>query len=118
VTALLTRDGCPKHMVFGPCGGVDAGGGCEVDDRRCVFVDTDVVLVTGGLATPALNPRAARTAALMATRPVVVADFPGRAMDINSTWACADILAGAAILRCPATLPRPASSSPPLSGSS
>lgn len=29
---------CPKHMVFGPCGGVTAAGGCEVDQRRCPFV--------------------------------------------------------------------------------
>src|SRR5579875_3416699 len=24
------REGCPKHMVMGPCGGVREGGGCEV----------------------------------------------------------------------------------------
>ena len=31
--------GCPKEMVYGPCGGVTVSGGCEVDDRRCPFVD-------------------------------------------------------------------------------
>ena len=29
---------CPKRMVFGPCGGVRAGGRCEVDERPCPFV--------------------------------------------------------------------------------
>lgn len=26
-------------MIFGPCGGVRPSGGCEVDERRCSFVD-------------------------------------------------------------------------------
>jgi methylenetetrahydrofolate reductase (NADPH) len=30
-------DGCPKHMVMGPCGGVREGGGCEVVPGPCVF---------------------------------------------------------------------------------
>src|SRR5580704_2845733 len=29
--------GCPKHMVMGPCGGVQADGGCEVGPHPCVF---------------------------------------------------------------------------------
>src|SRR6202167_3477221 len=29
--------GCPKHMVMGPCGGVRADGGCEVEPHPCVF---------------------------------------------------------------------------------
>ncbi len=28
---------CPKHMVMGPCGGVQADGGCEVVPHPCVF---------------------------------------------------------------------------------
>ncbi|MGA9277016.1 methylenetetrahydrofolate reductase C-terminal domain-containing protein [Ilumatobacter sp.] len=31
-------EACPKSMVFGPCGGVTAIGGCEVDSRPCPFV--------------------------------------------------------------------------------
>ena len=39
-----TREtGCPKRMVYGPCGGVRGAGQCEVDDRRCPFVVRDVV---------------------------------------------------------------------------
>src|SRR4051812_45762237 len=29
---------CPKHMVFGPCGGVRPGGECEVGGIPCPFV--------------------------------------------------------------------------------
>jgi methylenetetrahydrofolate reductase (NADPH) len=32
-----SREGCPKHMVMGPCGGVREGGGCEVVPGPCVF---------------------------------------------------------------------------------
>jgi 5,10-methylenetetrahydrofolate reductase len=32
------RPGCPKRMVFGPCGGVRDDGGCEVADHDCVFL--------------------------------------------------------------------------------
>jgi methylenetetrahydrofolate reductase (NADPH) len=31
------REGCPKHMAMGPCGGVRDGGGCEVIPGPCVF---------------------------------------------------------------------------------
>jgi len=30
--------GCPKNMVYGPCGGVRANGGCEVTGLPCPFV--------------------------------------------------------------------------------
>lgn len=35
----MNDDACPKHMVFGPCGGVRDDHGCEVDGRPCPFVD-------------------------------------------------------------------------------
>ncbi|GGL97454.1 methylenetetrahydrofolate reductase C-terminal domain-containing protein [Nakamurella endophytica] len=31
--------GCPKRMVFGPCGGVRSAGGCEMADQLCVFLE-------------------------------------------------------------------------------
>jgi methylenetetrahydrofolate reductase (NADPH) len=34
---IRPREGCPKHMVMGPCGGVREGGGCEVIPGPCVF---------------------------------------------------------------------------------
>jgi methylenetetrahydrofolate reductase (NADPH) len=36
--AASTRvDGCPKRMVFGPCGGVRFDGSCEMQPAPCVF---------------------------------------------------------------------------------
>ena len=32
------REGCPKRMVFGPCGGVRDDGRCEVAEHACVFL--------------------------------------------------------------------------------
>jgi 5,10-methylenetetrahydrofolate reductase len=34
---MRPQEGCPKHMVMGPCGGVQEGGGCEVISGPCVF---------------------------------------------------------------------------------
>ncbi len=70
--------GCPKAMVYGPCGGVRADGGCEVDDRRCVFVDA----VEGTPPGPATardggpGPAARALLQIMDRRPLVVAGLP------------------------------------------
>lgn len=55
VNALLPVEGvsparaaCPKHMVFGPCGGVSPDGGCEVDGRPCPFIDAAVTTPPAG----------------------------------------------------------------------
>jgi 5,10-methylenetetrahydrofolate reductase len=37
------RLGCPKRMVFGPCGGVRDDGRCELAEHPCVFLDEPVV---------------------------------------------------------------------------
>ena len=54
---------CPKHMVYGPCGGVTAAGGCEVDAALpCPFVDAPTVRWDGTDATaaPPTEPAASR----------------------------------------------------------
>ncbi|QJU54035.1 methylenetetrahydrofolate reductase C-terminal domain-containing protein [Herbiconiux sp. KACC 21604] len=94
------REACPKHMEYGPCGGVDFDGSCEVGAFRCVFLDLPTVRWKGGGEGPDENsPTAPRHGAsamrdLLATRQVVVADFPGRALDRASLEECVDALAG------------------------
>jgi 5,10-methylenetetrahydrofolate reductase len=36
-TTTVAAPGCPKKMVFGPCGGVRPDGGCEMAAMPCVF---------------------------------------------------------------------------------
>jgi 5,10-methylenetetrahydrofolate reductase len=72
---------CPKRMVYGPCGGVRDGGGCEVDDRRCPFVDRGTVRWAGP-AAPAPVPSLA--AALGVDGPVIVTDLRVRPFDVRS----------------------------------
>jgi len=90
---------CPKHMAYGPCGGVGFSGACEVGPEPCVFVDRATVRWAGP-ATAATGTwtgagaGAERMRALLARRPVVVADFPARALDADSLAACAGVLAG------------------------
>ena len=100
---------CPKQMAYGPCGGVTFSGACEVAPEPCVFVAAETVRWDGGPdaeaaaaagAAAAVGPAssgsagAARMRALLARRPVVVADFPARALDAASLTACAGALAG------------------------
>ncbi len=57
----VTAEQCPKRMFYGPCGGVRAGGSCEVDDRACPFVDAPLVRWAGAdivASAPALPQRA------------------------------------------------------------
>jgi 5,10-methylenetetrahydrofolate reductase len=51
------RSGCPKRMVFGPCGGVRDDGRCEVAEHACVFL------------APPLPRWTARTPPVPASRP-------------------------------------------------
>jgi 5,10-methylenetetrahydrofolate reductase len=93
----MTTD-CPKRMTYGPCGGVEPDGGCEVPDhpgRRCVFVDGPVVHwpARPAVSQPAISPLA--TALGVSTdRPVVIADLPARALDVDSLRRSASRLAG------------------------
>jgi len=63
---------CPKHMVYGPCGGVRTGGRCELDDGlSCPFVGSDLVKWAGEASVP--------TASLEV--PMVMTDLRVRAFD-------------------------------------
>lgn len=93
------RDACPKRMEYGPCGGVERDGRCEVAAHPCAFLDTPTVRwqTPDGAAPPAaaggVPSGAARMRHLMATRPIVVADFPARALDATSITEIGALLA-------------------------
>lgn len=101
---MATLAECPKQMEYGPCGGVNFDGSCEVSPARCVFLDLPTVRWRGedaaaggdaaasGVAAPSAG--AVRMRELMAARPIVVADFPARALDAASIAECAGILIG------------------------
>jgi 5,10-methylenetetrahydrofolate reductase len=88
---------CPKHMEYGPCGGVDFDGTCEVATFRCPFVDTPTIPWASPLPRqppqppqPVMSPMRQ----LLTTRQIVVADFPARPLDRASLIDCAQALAG------------------------
>ncbi|MEF2975779.1 methylenetetrahydrofolate reductase C-terminal domain-containing protein [Subtercola sp. YIM 133946] len=112
---------CPKHMTFGPCGGVKFDGTCEVAEERCVFVDSATVRWGGApggaerqwrgevdgrlpqgahggvaerLAPEAQGGVAERLAQTMRERQIVVGDFAARAVDVASAEECAGIMRG------------------------
>jgi methylenetetrahydrofolate reductase (NADPH) len=79
---MRPADGCPKHMVMGPCGGVRDGGGCEVIAGPCVF------------EVPATWPDANRVAAVPPRRvPLVLADYTADPYSVPMLTAVAGTLA-------------------------
>jgi 5,10-methylenetetrahydrofolate reductase len=97
---LTDAPGCPKHMEFGPCGGVEFDGTCEVGAAsggpgRCVFLDTPVVRWHGGTPSGTADaPGASKMREVLATKQIVVTDFPARALDASSLAECAAVLRG------------------------
>lgn len=113
--ALLPVDdapGCPKHMEYGPCGGVESDGRCEVAEHACVFLDVATVPWHGLIGAaeapdavahvsapdpvpaPPASSGSARMRTLLATRQIVVADFPAAALSADSIAECGAVLAG------------------------
>lgn len=105
---IQATEACPKSMSYGPCGGVTHDGHCEVAPTRCVFLDAETVRWSGIRADSLAEPRvsatelppvapsagAERMRALIAQRPIVVADFPAKPLDAASIAACGEILNG------------------------
>ena len=91
-----TLDACPKHMEYGPCGGVGFDGSCEIDaGLACPFVPLETVRWRGIASTaapragdplpePVPSAGAATMRELLATRRIVIADFPARPLDAAS----------------------------------
>lgn len=91
--ALERRAGCPKRMVFGPCGGVRPGGRCEVDARPCPFVETPPPRWPSSAGSPSTivtAPPAARPEPLgTGGTPLVVCDVRPAEPTRASAIACA-----------------------------
>ncbi len=74
-----TWDGCPKRMVFGPCGGVRPGGACELDAAHpCPWADPAGPVPVRPWDGPTPDPVAPTPGGLLDTatrRPVVITDL-------------------------------------------
>ncbi|CAN5389986.1 methylenetetrahydrofolate reductase [soil metagenome] len=98
-------------MEYGPCGGVEFDGTCEVAAHRCVFLQRTVawhglvddspaadavahVSSPDPLPVPVASSGSARMRELLATRAIVVADFPAAALSAESIAECAAVLVG------------------------
>ena len=71
----MTVAGCPKSMVHGPCGGVRFDGSCEVGGLPCPFVPAPVTTTTLAAVPVPLS---------LPARPVVLADIPAPALDVDA----------------------------------
>ncbi|WP_433283754.1 methylenetetrahydrofolate reductase C-terminal domain-containing protein [Pseudonocardia sp. CA-142604] len=86
---------CPKHMTYGPCGGVGPDGACEIGPEPCVFLHDPVVPWPGmppADAEPGPAGRAFRD--LMRRRPVVISGMPAAPLDACSIADTAEVLRG------------------------
>lgn len=92
---MVTGVTCPKHMVFGPCGGVRADGSCEIGGP-CAFVGPGAVVAPAvPVATVALPTAAAeQLRSLMERRQIVVVDLPSAGPDADLERRLASTLAG------------------------
>jgi methylenetetrahydrofolate reductase (NADPH) len=83
--------GCPKRMIFGPCGGVRPDASCEMQDGPCVFPDVVPWPSDGSASAAATNA----AAALVGQAPLVLTDFSVAPFDAGSLRQVAATLAGA-----------------------
>jgi methylenetetrahydrofolate reductase (NADPH) len=91
----VTLRPCPKHMTYGPCGGVAADGSCEVDPLPCPFVGRPVVRWPGAGPDEVVSAEGRELLEIAARRPLVVSQLPAAPLDIASLDECADVLRGA-----------------------
>ncbi|MEV8267673.1 methylenetetrahydrofolate reductase C-terminal domain-containing protein [Microbacterium sp. NPDC076911] len=91
----MTTATCPKEMSYGPCGGVNPDGSCEVAAHPCTFLQRDLPIRWAGHSTfePSLATSAARELReIMFRRPIVATGFPVRAMVSADVPAVAEVL--------------------------
>lgn len=87
---------CPKSMTYGPCGGVQSDGTCEIPNRPCPFVQAPPLAWTAQTpnATRPATPAAQRFLEALARRTVIVTDLPAPALNAEATLRVAEPLAG------------------------
>ncbi|MCW2523280.1 MAG: methylenetetrahydrofolate reductase, partial [Frankiales bacterium] len=94
--------GCPKQMVYGPCGGVRPGGLCEMAPTPCPFALLEEPIdfqASEANVTAALNsaaPAHRRTSELLTIaqqRPAILTDFTVPAFDVATLREVTRILA-------------------------
>ena len=89
---LTRQPACPKHMVFGPCGGVRADLSCEMVPHRCPFTEGPVTPDwTDPTPTQSSQSRLLEAAR---TGPVVVTDLTLPAYDADAVTGITAVLAG------------------------
>ncbi|MGB4776927.1 methylenetetrahydrofolate reductase C-terminal domain-containing protein [Microbacterium sp.] len=90
--------GCPKSMAYGPCGGVNADGTCEVDPTPCVFLRRELPVrwaADSDAAPDEVTTAAGREVlAIARRRPLVLTGFPVRAMRSDAIGPTAEALSG------------------------
>ncbi len=85
--------GCPKHMVFGPCGGVRAQGTCELDPTApCPWTGEVALRRWDGPTVEAPAPRPGSLLDRARTAPVVLTDLSVPPYDRAATREILDLL--------------------------
>jgi 5,10-methylenetetrahydrofolate reductase len=90
--AGAVREGCPKRMVFGPCGGVRDDGRCELAEHACVFLAPPLPRWSGRVRT-APRPRPGGLLESARHRPVVLTDLTVKPTDPASVRSVVGALA-------------------------
>lgn len=86
------RPGCPKRMVYGPCGGVKVDLSCELGPSPCPFATDPHPVQWAGPPPPRAPP--SDLLGLADRGPIIVTDLPSRPFERDLLQRATDLLAG------------------------